>query len=979
MDVNNIDTSLHQDIVDSVVDSTASIPSKIISTTPTTSPSLWQSSENPIIVIAITTTTPNTPSMPQITTSTTTTTKPYTIGSEVTHDGPAPEINLLWCNNTTTNLLQSQKPTTTNNNTLDDIIPPNRLSSFASYLIRGGYIPGRKKMMEQQVQQPLEVVEDRSSVSLESKVVTKDFVRFPIPGQSEFVVEWGVSVERVDEEVIDQNGWRSSSTGAGDVKVLMVEGVVKKANWDTPMARVYKTKDWSQTPLGSAETWPPELQTTLANAIASTIPMNVIWGDDMHFLFNDTYAAIFFPHNPITFVGRPARDLRPLDFDTVVKPSISKAYEGESVFFKDLRVTVVNEMFVQESYFTSSLCPIVLKGGRVGGAFGVSVERWAKVLHCRKGKGASVGLVGKGVSGIQTPPTNDLDVECPRTASETSPTWKNMKEAMLSQPTTSSGFQCASASYDKPNSHQTTSTSTTTKPVITTMKRKDNPNSTSDAVNTSSNDQQKSLHTQRKRKLGQHHHLDLAGSQAEENVQEAVIDSFCHEIRNPLNGIVGNTEMIMDYTQQGLSLIYRGLPDGDALKMSQFRDECLVLMTNTIEAAKSIAICAEHQRMIADDVLESAKLRMSMITLRNEQFQPLKVVRYVLNIIRSDPQAKNIPIEITTDSPTSILSSDERVMVLGDASRLSQVLLNVLTHVVRRSGEFVTRHVMVCVELVEVDGSVSGHGGRGGFGGDGGGGGGFSSDTEDELDKVRINVVIKASNGFQFGEGGSSMRVSDKTHGEFGGSGLALSIAKQLVELMGGHMKEAYHTDRETLYEFSIPFERVVLSPLEEVSAVEPAPLRKVVRRKSNMMPPPSPVESVSAGSCSEGSDIVEGKKRLLVVDDNDINRKILLRHLTRHGYHLDEAVNGLEAVNLAKTHNYEMILMDIEMPVMNGLDATLEIRRWEMSEECEGRGIRRGQVPIVAVTGNARCEQVELYLRSGMQAVLVKPYTRDG
>ncbi|KAJ3278944.1 hypothetical protein HDU76_009686, partial [Blyttiomyces sp. JEL0837] len=217
---------------------------------------------------------------------------------------------------------------------------------------------------------------------------------------------------------------------------------------------------------------------------------------------------------------------------------------------------------------------------------------------------------------------------------------------------------------------------------------------------------------------------------------------------------------------------------------------------------------------------------------------------------------------------------------------------------------------------------------------------------------------------------GSGFTIGDKTHGEFGGSGLGLNIAKQLVELMGGQMEDAIQSDLETIYAFKIPCEQTPLKPIT-------APSHRRFKLKSNL------------GLLTESSAPVapkpakEDKKHLLVVDDNDINRKILIKHLSRHGFTMDEAVNGSEAVKLAKVNEYGMILMDIEMPIMNGLDATLEIRKWEkqrMEVDGGGGGGDGGcRIPIVAVTGNARSEQVELYLKSGMQAVLVKPYTKDG
>ncbi|KAJ3275427.1 hypothetical protein HDU76_010622, partial [Blyttiomyces sp. JEL0837] len=119
------------------------------------------------------------------------------------------------------------------------------------------------------------------------------------------------------------------------------------------------------------------------------------------------------------------------------------------------------------------------------------------------------------------------------------------------------------------------------------------------------------------------------------------------------------------------------------------------------------------------------------------------------------------------------------------------------------------------------------------------------------------------------------------------------------------------------------------------------------------------------------------------VIDDNLVNRKLAIKYLSKHGFIFDEAVNGSEAVKMAKRVQYDVILMDIDMPVMKGDEATRRIRIWEASScqtNCSSTTTDSDifNVPIIAVTSSVMEDQVLNYFQSGVQAVLAKPYLKD-
>lgn len=107
----------------------------------------------------------------------------------------------------------------------------------------------------------------------------------------------------------------------------------------------------------------------------------------------------------------------------------------------------------------------------------------------------------------------------------------------------------------------------------------------------------------------------------------------------------------------------------------------------------------------------------------------------------------------------------------------------------------------------------------------------------------------------------------------------------------------------------------------------------------------------------------------ILVVEDNQINRMILRRMLEREGHRVSEAVDGADGVRKAGMKRYDMILMDISMPVMDGTTAARAIR------DCEGPSRR---VPILAVTAHAMPEDLEVFYNAGMTGHVIKPFTRE-
>ncbi len=186
---------------------------------------------------------------------------------------------------------------------------------------------------------------------------------------------------------------------------------------------------------------------------------------------------------------------------------------------------------------------------------------------------------------------------------------------------------------------------------------------------------------------------------------------------------------------------------------------------------------------------------------------------------------------------------------------------------------------------------------------------------------------------------GSFEQVDSSSSRRFGGTGLGLTIVQKLIELMGGHITVDSDVTEGSTFSFVIP--------LEIPSNTEAPPTLS----NQNASPPPS--------------------AKVLVVEDNAVNLKVATAILKKLGLNAETAENGLIAVERIKSHNFDLILMDCEMPVMDGYEATLQIRQFEIDKN-------KHRTPIVALTANAMQGIEEKCLNSGMDCYIPKPVKKE-
>ncbi|KAJ3071763.1 hypothetical protein HDU98_004814 [Podochytrium sp. JEL0797] len=403
--------------------------------------------------------------------------------------------------------------------------------------------------------------------------------------------------------------------------------------------------------------------------------------------------------------------------------------------------------------------------------------------------------------------------------------------------------------------------------------------------------------------------------------QELFVDMICHEIRNPLNAIMHCNEFIRSSLLNIQNII------GDIKGEHHTRSGMESVMSEVkdcLQECDSILLCATHQKLVANDVLDLSKMNMNLLTLELAPFSPTDLITQVLSSFHTQLHLNNTTSTVIFKG---LLHSRSPPLLHGDKVRITQILINLLLFAMNFKKDASLRHIKVSASV---------------------------EDGSDVANRVGFRVSVKGSGiGMTPQEKDVLLdrlnRNEQKTLSEYGGAGMGLFVAKRLIEMMGGFFILRSIQGQGSSFSFTIPLELVADKPNITVTSASP------------------PRFKISMASLH-----TNGPPLILIVDDNAINRKILSTILKKAGCVTMEASDGQQAVDLALLHKFSTIFMDIEMPVLDGKQAAIQIREWDAVQKFPFF------MPIVAVTANARKEQVQEYLAVGMQAVIIKPYKKE-
>ena len=312
---------------------------------------------------------------------------------------------------------------------------------------------------------------------------------------------------------------------------------------------------------------------------------------------------------------------------------------------------------------------------------------------------------------------------------------------------------------------------------------------------------------------------------------------------------------------------------------------------------------AETLLSLLNDILDFSKLEAGKVVMEEIDFNLQDLVQTVVQLFQTPASSKGLRLDSTI---SEALPSHVR----GDPLRIKQILSNLVSNAIK-----FTEFGSVTISLSLGDRPEDARGGLELVG--------RVQDTGLGMEEhVRKNLF----QAFEQGETSTSRR--------FGGTGLGLAICKRLSEVMGGGIDVESEPGAGSAFTFRVR--------VQEAEA-----------------PVPQPVEEESSG------DEAIQPRSILLAEDNDINRMLIASVLSQSGHKVTEAVNGREALRCLQKDRFDVVLMDMQMPVMDGSEATRWIRA--MDEPLNA-------IPILALTADALPEHRELYFGAGVDDILTKP-----
>ncbi|MEH1920754.1 MAG: ATP-binding protein [Nostoc sp.] len=402
---------------------------------------------------------------------------------------------------------------------------------------------------------------------------------------------------------------------------------------------------------------------------------------------------------------------------------------------------------------------------------------------------------------------------------------------------------------------------------------------------------------------------DITERKQAELAKQEFLAMISHEVRTPIASVSGMASLLL-YTEL----------------TAEQKDFVETIYTNGNSLLK-----------IINDFLDFSKIQSGHLELEAEPFALRNCIHEALYMLAPTAREKGLKLTFldTPELPTTIV---------GDITRLRQILINLISNAIKFT-ETGSIEVSVttrknsdinhsAVNIDEIQFSVK--------------------DTGIGIPRDRLERLFKAFS-----------QVNSSINRQYGGTGLGLAICKQLCELMGGRIWVESELSVGSTFYFTIAASVV---PEESATAntvfcaIESPQVKQLASKSQELFSVPDSSPSPEFH-----------KLRILLTEDNLVNQKIALKQLQSLGYSADVANNGKEALQLLEKVPYDLILMDCQMPFLDGLETTKQIHRWQESSFASGR-----RPVVIAMTANAMKQDKQICLDAGMDDYLSKPVMKE-
>ncbi|KYG71384.1 signal transduction histidine kinase [Roseivirga ehrenbergii] len=355
-------------------------------------------------------------------------------------------------------------------------------------------------------------------------------------------------------------------------------------------------------------------------------------------------------------------------------------------------------------------------------------------------------------------------------------------------------------------------------------------------------------------------------------------------------------------------------PMNGVIGMTNLLNETL-LNPEQRDYVETIKVSGETLLRILNDILDYSRIESGKITLEDSVFGLKRVVEESLNLVAYEAKGKKVGLNL-------IIDENVPEFFFADRNRLGQILVNLLSNAVK----FTERgFVSVRVSLIEIKGDTA--------------------NIEFKIQDTGIGVAKEEiKNLFK-----EFTQVESSNSRRFGGSGLGLAIVKNLLKLYNGKVSVQSELGVGSLFSFNVHLNLAVEGMVEGKMEHSTKSSRYETGKLAGVLSGKYPL-------------------KILLAEDNKINSKLICLILERMGYIPALAKTGLEALSKMQAETFDVILMDVQMPVMDGLEATKKIKALDLNTPPY----------IIGISASAFDEDVQKALESGMDDYLIKPVKFD-